>query len=319
MKKRTGLIIGGIVLAILLFVIWPREDKDETHEVETAPVTEQDFSDIVSTVGTIEPVETESLIGQGMVNEVNVKEGEEVDEDDVLVTYADGNELTAPFSGTITELNVQEEETDMNSQQNEPSVVIADVNDLEVVVALSKSEANKVKTEQTVELTYLEDEYEGEIEKIDPMAAADESGMSGMDLQGGQDSPTLKATIRFTEDKDELDDLVPGFDIDADIHTETSKDALGIPIESLLYENDGTPYVFLVVNDKLEKREVETGIQEGVAIEITDGLELEDEVVQLPSEDLEEGTEVTVVDEDDNEEQSEDSEDSDETDDDSNE
>lgn len=295
MKKRTGgLIIGGIVIAVLVYLIWPRDTTQDAVEVEVAPVTQQDFSDVVSTVGIIEPTETESFFGEGIVNEINVAEGDSVDEDDVLATYMDGVELIAPFSGEIISLNIEEEETDLNAQQNQPSIVLAKLDDLQVAVALSKTEANKVETEQNVELTYLNKTYSGEVSSIDLIASSDETnGMSAMG-QGAQSSPTLEAIIAFDEDED-LGELVAGFDIDADIQTESVTDALGIPIESLLYDDEGQAFVFLVADGQLEKREVSTGIQDGVMIEITDGLSLDDEVVQLPSEDFEEGMEVTVV------------------------
>lgn len=295
MKKRTGgLIIGGIVIAVLVYLIWPRDTTQDAVEVEVAPVTQQDFSDVVSTVGIIEPTETESFFGEGIVNEINVAEGDSVDEDDVLATYMDGVELIAPFSGEIISLNIEEEEMDLNAQQNQPSIVLAKLDDLQVAVALSKTEANKVETEQNVELTYLNKTYNGEVSSIDLIASSDETnGMSAMG-QGAQSSPTLEAIIAFDEDED-LGELVAGFDIDADIQTESVTGALGIPIESLLYDDEGQAFVFLVADGQLEKREVSTGIQDGVMIEITDGLSLDDEVVQLPSEDFEEGMEVTVV------------------------
>lgn len=320
LKKRTkGLIVGAIAVIALLFLVWPRESKNENLEVETASVTEQDFKEVVSTVGVVEPVKHEGLIGQGMITELNVEKDEKVEEDDVLVRYADGNELTAPFDGTVIELNVEEEEMDTNMEQNQPSLTLAQLDDLQVSIALSKSEANKVETDQEVELTYLDDHFTGKVTDIDTIAADSEAGMSEFSSQASQSSPTLEAIIEFDAD-DDLEDLIPGFDIDADIVITTTSDALAIPIESLLYDDSGSPYVFIVTDDDmLEKREVETGIQEGVLIEIKDGLTIEDDVVQLPSDDFEEGTEVSVISKDENDEQekketddSEGSEDSDE-------
>src|SRR5690625_4818756 len=193
-------------------------------------------------MGVISPVETENFIGQGLVAEVNVEENSEVAEDDVLVTYVDGNQFVAPFAGTVVEVNVEAEEMDMNAQQNQPSLVLSNLDELEVVIKLSKSEANNVEVDQDVELTYLNETYEGVVSTID--AVATNGASSGSPLAGGQSSPTLNATISFTSE--DLSALIPGFDIDAEIITETTTDALAIPIESLLYSEDGTPYVFIV-------------------------------------------------------------------------
>lgn len=299
MKTKTKGIIAGVVVLIiaLAFILWPTDSNDEIMEVETTAVTEQDFQEVVSTIGTIEPVQTENLLGQGAVVEVNVEENDEVAEDDVLATYADGTQLTAPFSGTITQLNIEAEEVDANAQQNQPSIVVSNLDDLEVSIGLSKNEANDVTVDQDVELTYLEEMYEGTISNVDAVATAGESQASA--FQGGQSSPTLNATVVF--DSEDIEALIPGFEIDADIITNTSTGSLAIPIESLVYDEDGNPFVYVVENGVANARDVETGIQEGVSLEILDGLSVDDEVIQLPDENLSDGTEVTVVNGDANE------------------
>lgn len=292
MKKRTiGIILGLIAVAAVIFYVWPRESRNEAVEVETTAVTQADFRDVVSTVGIIEPTEMESFTGQGPVNEINVEVNEEVAEDDVLATYLDGTELVAPFAGTVIELNIEEDEVDANAQQNQPSLVLANLDNLQVAVNLSKNEASQIAVDQVVELSYLDNEYEGIVTQIDSIATNGQAG--GAPLQAGQNAPTLQATISFeTEDTSAL---IPGFDIDADIIISTTTDSLAIPIEAVLYNEDGNPYVFVVVDGKAQMREIETGIQEGVIIEVVNGLELDEEVVQLPSEDLEDGMDVTVA------------------------
>ncbi len=292
MKKRTvGIILGLIAVVALLFAIWPRETQTDMPEVETTQVATQDLRDVISTVGIIEPVETEAFIGQGPVTEVNVAVNETVEEGQVLASYVDGTQLTAPFAGTVVELNIAEGDVDANAQQNQPSLLLANLDDLEVMVELSKNEANRVAVDQEVELTYLEETYAGTVTHIDAVASA--NGAGGSALQMGQSSPLLNATITFDEENTEQ--LIPGFDIDAEIITETASDALTIPIESVLYDENGQPYVFVVEDGVLQQREIETGIQEGVAIEVTSGLEVDEEVVRLPDEALEDGAEVTVV------------------------
>lgn len=292
LKKRTiGIIAGLIAVVAILFFVWPRESTSETLEVETTSVSQQDFKDVISTVGMITPTQTENLVGQGLVAEVNVEENNAVEEDEVLVTYVDGTQLTALFAGTVVELNVTAEEMDTNAQQNQPSLVLANLDNLEVVVELSKNEANRVAVDQDVELTYLEETYQGVVSTID--AIASNNTTSGSPLQGAQSSPTLNATISF--ESDDTSALIPGFDIDADIITQTTTDALAIPIESILYDQDGNPYVFIIEDGIAHEREIETGIQEGVMIEVASGLEGSEEVVQLPDENLSDGDEVTVI------------------------
>lgn len=291
MKKRTvGIIIGMIALVALIFFVWPRETQNESIEVETTQVAEQDFQDIISLVGLIEPVETEVFMGQGPVTEVNVALNDEVAEDDVLASYLEGTQFIAPFNGTVVELNIAEGDVDANAQQNQPSLVLSNLNNLEVVVELSKTEANRVTVDQKVEMTYLDTTYTGTVTQVDAVASTNAAGSS---FQMGQSAPTLNATITFNDEN--VEELIPGFDIDVDIITETTTDSLAIPIESVLYNDDGNPFVFIVEDGVAHTREIETGIQEGVTIEVTSGLELDEEVIRLPEETMEDGTEVTVV------------------------
>ena len=291
MKKRTvGIIIGIIALVALIFFVWPRETQNESIEVETTQVAEQDFQDIISLVGLIEPVETEVFMGQGPVTEVNVALNDEVAEDDVLASYLEGTQFIAPFNGTVVELNIAEGDVDANAQQNQPSLVLSNLNNLEVVVELSKTEANRVTVDQKVEMTYLDTTYTGTVTQVDAVASTNAAGSS---FQMGQSAPILNATITFNDEN--VEELIPGFDIDVDIITETTTDSLAIPIESVLYNDDGNPFVFIVEDGVAHTREIETGIQEGVTIEVTSGLELDEEVIRLPEETMEDGTEVTVV------------------------
>lgn len=288
MKKRTlGITAGLVALAAVIFFVWPRESRNGIIEVETTTVTKSDFQDVISTVGLIEPVEIETFTGQGPVDEVNVELNDEVEEDDILVTYLDGSEFVAPFVGTIVEMNVEEDKVDANAQQNKASLVLANLSNLEVTIELSKSEANRVAVDQKVKLSYLDYEYDGTVTHVDAIAS------TGQSLPGGQGTPTLKVTISF--DSEDIEPLIAGFDIDADIIISTTTDSLTIPIEAVLYNDSGKPYVFVVKDGVAQTREIETGIQEGVAIEVISGLEVEEEVIELPNEDLTDGTEVSIV------------------------
>lgn len=291
MKKKTvGIIVAIIAVAALIFFVWPRDTQTEAPEVETTQVSEQDFQDIISTVGVIEPVETETFVGQGPVSEVAIELNDEVEEDEVLASYLEGTQFIAPFAGTVVELNIAEGDVDTNAQQNQPSLVLSNLDNLEVVIELSKNEANRVEIDQEVELTYLDNTFTGTVTHVDAVASA--NGGGGSALQMGQSTPTLNATITLDE---EVSELIPGFDIDADIITETTTGSFAIPIEAILYDENGNPFVFIVEDGVAHKREIETGIQEGVAIEVTSGLELDEEVIRLPDEEMEDGTEVTVV------------------------
>ena len=67
-----------------------------------------------------------------------------------------------------------------------------------------------------------------------------------------------------------------------------------MPIETLVYDKENKPYVYIVKNDKAKKVEIETGIQSDTKVQIIKGLEKGQKVIISPADSLKNGTAVTV-------------------------
>jgi membrane fusion protein (multidrug efflux system) len=108
-------------------------------------------------------------------------------------------------------------------------------------------------------------------------------------------SPTIDArngTFRATAIIDNTDgDLAPGMFGRFTIAYEKHEDALVIPANALLDEDEETT-VYVVQNDEVVRRSVEIGIQEGGRVEILDGLLDEDEIVVVGHSGLRDGSKV---------------------------
>ena len=61
-----------------------------------------------------------------------------------------------------------------------------------------------------------------------------------------------------------------------------------------LVEDDKKPFVYVVENNKVKKKEVKLGITTEESIEIIQGLSGKDKVITQPADNLEIGAEVTV-------------------------
>ncbi|SDJ87031.1 efflux RND transporter periplasmic adaptor subunit [Alkalibacterium thalassium] len=282
-KKWIGIIVFLLFLGFVGFSIYNTTQEDDTVTVRTAEVEESDITEVVVTTGIIEPTQTQEIVGQGVVAELNVSVGDSVEEGDTLVSYVDGTSFTANFNGTVTEVNVTEEEADANAQQGQPSLVVSDLNNLQVAVQLSRSDAALVNVDQPVEMEYADTFYEGTVYSIDPVATSEQTQMGS--------SISLGATIAFDSD---TDDLIAGFEIDVDIIVDSAENALVIPIEALNYNQDNEPYVYIVTDGQVSEVMIETGIQSDAHIQVTDGLSEGDQVVLSPGEDLEDGAEVEI-------------------------
>lgn len=285
MKRNTwiGIIIFLVFASFVGYSIYNSSQQDDTVTVRTAEVVEDSITETVVTTGTIEPSQTQEVMGQGIVSELFVELGDTVEEGETLVTYLDGTSFTANFNGTVTELNIAEEEPDANAQQGQASLVLSNLNELEVSLDLSRSDAGLVSVDQSVSLNYGDDEYEGVVEQIDPVATQQQTQMGS--------TTTLGAIISFDSD---TDGLIAGFDIDVDIIVDSNDSALILPIEALNHDEDNNPYVYVLDGTVIKQISIETGIQSDAVIEVTEGLSVGDQVVLSPSEDLEDGMEVEL-------------------------
>lgn len=282
-KKIIGWLIALAALGFIGFSVFGPKEKAKAPTVETTTVKEENIVETLSTTGTLQPNATQNGFGTGLVSEVNFAVGDKVAKDDVIVRYLDGTTITATIDGTITALNVKKDQVDLNTQTGQPSVTIDDLGNLKVAILLSKSDANLVKVDQPVTLTSGNTTYTGKVSALDPVATTTTGATGATTALGG--------TITFDTPPT---GLFAGFEIDADITTNTAENALTMPIETLVYDKENKPYVYIVKNDKAKEVEIETGIQSDTKVQIIKGLEKGQKVIISPADSLKNGTAVTV-------------------------
>ncbi|WP_157454775.1 efflux RND transporter periplasmic adaptor subunit [Carnobacterium maltaromaticum] len=282
-KKIIGWLIALAALGFIGFSVLGPKEKAKAPTVETTTVKEENIVETLSTTGTLQPNATQNGFGTGLVSEVNFAVGDKVAKDDVIVRYLDGTTITATIDGTITALNVKKDQVDLNTQTGQPSVTIDDLGNLKVAILLSKSDANLVKVDQPVTLTSGNTTYTGKVSALDPVATTTTGATGATTALGG--------TITFDTPPT---GLFAGFEIDADITTNTAENALTMPIETLVYDKENKPYVYIVKNNKAKKVEIETGIQSDTKVQIIKGLEKGQKVIISPADSLKNGTAVTV-------------------------
>ncbi|MFS7401119.1 efflux RND transporter periplasmic adaptor subunit [Carnobacterium maltaromaticum] len=282
-KKIIGWLIALAALGFIGFSVFGPKEKAKAPTVETTTVKEENIVETLSTTGTLQPNATQNGFGTGLVSEVNFAVGDKVVKDDVIVRYLDGTTITATIDGTITALNVKKDQVDLNTQTGQPSVTIDDLGNLKVAILLSKSDASLVKVDQPVTLTSGNTTYTGKVSALDPVATTTTGATGATTALGG--------TITFDTPPT---GLFAGFEIDADITTNTAENALTMPIETLVYNKENKPYVYIVKNDKAKKVEIETGIQSDTKVQIIKGLEKGQKVIISPADSLKNGTAVTV-------------------------
>lgn len=192
---------------------------------------------------------------------------------------------------------------------SQPAIVIYDNLRPKAVFQASQFDSKRITKGMSVEFDYDGLELGGKISFIAPFAtgssfgssssslggsssalSAELSGLSGLgDLSG---EPSLLVEMEI--DGKNLDQLVPGFKIDASIQTDSAENVLILPAEAMRREIDKW-YVFTIDQDnRLVRKEFTAGIQAEMTVEVVDGLSIDDIVVLNPSNQLVEGMLVEI-------------------------
>ena len=207
-------------------------------------------------------------------------------EEETLNNRLNDLQIKSKIDGVV--LTVEEEASaTSNTGVAQPIIQLGSLDGMQVTGVLSEYDTLKIKEGQKVTLSsdaVPDQEWQGEVAAIGTLPEESESI-----AQTGAQAVQYPVHIKLT---DETNILKPGFQLIMEIETEKKK-ALVLPMDALVEDGD-EPFVYVVENNKAKKREVELGITSGQQLEIVKGLTKKDKVILQPSNELENGVEVTV-------------------------
>ncbi len=176
--------------------------------------------------------------------------------------------IKAPFSGVITNRWVDPGaliQVATTSQKDvAPIVHLMDIDTVRVQVHVPEPDTPFIEIGKNVKLTV--DELPGKVF---------ESGISRFSWALERGTRTMLVEIDFPNDGYFLR---PGMFGKVIINLEAHKDTLTIPAEALIIEK-GKVYVYVVDDNTVRKVSLKTGIDDGIIVEILDGLEENDKVI----------------------------------------
>ncbi len=223
--------------------------------------------------------------------------------------------MYAPMSGTITQVNKEVGEMALGSAFSQDVImVVADLNDMEVLVDVNENDVVDVALGDTteIEIDALQDTmFTGIVTEI--AHSAQNSNLGSLDQV-----TNFKVKIRLLDPPDEIR---PGMSAAVDVRTDVQRDVLFVPIQSVTMRKpkqleekqdselssadsvldkeeedlDPVEVVFVLVDSekgkgkKVEQREITTGIIGDREFEIISGLELDDEIVTGPYKEVSRG------------------------------
>ena len=171
--------------------------------------------------------------------------------------------VRSSVSGLILDVPVKVGNTVINSNTFNDGTTIATVADMDDLIFdgnIDETEVGRLSAGMPVKITIgaLQDvSFDAVLEYISPKAI-ENNGVNQFEIKASVKIPD-EITIRS------------GYSANAEIVLQEIKQVLSVPESALQFEGDST-YVFLVTENGYERRDVVTGLSDGVNIEIKEGL-----------------------------------------------
>lgn len=205
----------------------------------------------------------------------------------------DRTEIRSPIDGIVIQLDVKPGESVIAGTTNIPGstiAIIADTSSMLAKLQVDEADIARVSVDQVADIyaaAFPDTPLGGVVEKIATTARRAD----------GQQNLSFEVEVRLLE-ADRLD-VRSGMSARAEIFTESSEDALALPIQAVQYDDDSDDnrennsdnnsdsgeeqsFVFVDDNGTARRRTVRTGLSSDSHIEILEGLEAGERVVTGP-------------------------------------
>jgi len=189
------------------------------------------------------------------------------------------SKVVAKNDGVVTELSVKEGQM---VPEGTLAVVITDPASLQVRANLSEVDASKVKLDSPVVVTgdAFTDTYDGKVSFLSPLAAP--AGPTSRD-------PVVEMIVTLNKKTPELR---PGYNAAVDLPLPQTPRILA-PLTAVKHEGE-TAYVLKVENNQAVRVDVKTGKEDEEHVEILEGLNVNEEIIEDATDDLKPGKKVQV-------------------------
>ncbi|MBT8075658.1 MAG: efflux RND transporter periplasmic adaptor subunit [Gammaproteobacteria bacterium] len=215
--------------------------------------------------------------------------------------------ILSPIDGVVIQVDIKEGETVIAGTMNIPGatmMIIADPSETLTEVQVDEADIAQVREGQRADVftaAYPDTPLSGTIQSIATTA------------RRTQGQASLSFLVKILLDEQDTFVIRPGMSVRADIYTQSSEEALAVPVQAVLYdENFGADdeggdsdkgskeqtYVFVMADGKAVRKDIETGISSDSDQEIKSGLEEGETVIIGPFRtlrDLADGDEVEEI------------------------
>jgi len=196
-----------------------------------------------------------------------------VSESQLTVAQAllDRTRLTAPFDGTIAEVNGELGEYVTPSPigiPTPPAIDLIDASCLYVAAPIDEVDAPEIMAEMPARISldaFGKEYFDGKVRRVAPYV-----------LDVAKQARTVDIEVDFLSEKDNAN-MLPGYSADVEVILDTRKNTLRIPTEALL--EDHRVYVYDADDRTITETPVKTGLSNWKYTEIKEGLEAGQQIV----------------------------------------
>ncbi|MCR5636887.1 MAG: efflux RND transporter periplasmic adaptor subunit [Clostridiales bacterium] len=186
--------------------------------------------------------------------------------------------ICAENDGIITDMPISEGDI---ITKNQTLVKMSQNSDKQIVLNINESEISDITKGQQVNITgvgFKDKKYSGTVESISPYAEKANTLLGKC--------ATVKVTVKIN---DADNDIKCGYTAKCSIITNTDNTSLVVPYDAVLYNNDGSAYVYVYDKGYARKRVVEAGNEYSEGIKIISGIKKGEIVINTPREITESG------------------------------
>ncbi|MBP3274638.1 MAG: efflux RND transporter periplasmic adaptor subunit [Butyrivibrio sp.] len=217
--------------------------------------------------------------GQAAATKASMEATELTQEDTLSKIEAAKEGIKADFNGVITAMpaTVVEGATVASGSQ---LFTIANLDDVQVSISVSKSDLPKVSVGEKVDITINGKQYQGEVTKVSGTATKNANGVA-----------VVATTIKVTNPDS---DIILGVEANNKIHAQKADDTIVLPYELIQTDSTGD-FVYVLENGVVTRKDVTIGISTSTDAQITEGLSVGDQVISSDVSLLTEGMAVVAA------------------------
>jgi HlyD family secretion protein len=223
-------------------------------------------------------------------------------------TQRDKSVVVAPINGVIAEIPSKVGTFAVAGLSTTPLLTIADMSEINVEVKVDETEIDKVDVGQKAKIkvdAFADKELSGEVVQKTPLAVGKSQTSGGLSTNiNVQEAKEFRVVIHLVDLDPEIKaGLRPGMSATAEITTKTVNNVIAVPLQAVIEKKpEGAPSptvagngpepidkpktikgVYVLDGNKAKFVEVETGITGESDIQITAGLQPDQEVITGPS------------------------------------